>query len=185
MGCVSYSQRFFPDGKISKSALRQADLAARAEVQAIAGEFSAGTLAAGRRLFRHRQGAGRDSANERLQRQRHHPGRTGKIARRHAQGRRLQQAAAGRPAPGPGAGSGRRLRHHGGDFCRTGYRQHGRGRHAPCGKACCTTCWAASTATTCAKPRCGNSCAAITSIRCRPGMSGSSASTCCASWQAH
>ena len=40
MGCVSYSQRYFPDGKISKSALRQADLAARAEVQAIGGEFS-------------------------------------------------------------------------------------------------------------------------------------------------
>ncbi len=42
MGCVSYSQRYFPDGKISKSALRQAELAARAEVQTIAGEFSAG-----------------------------------------------------------------------------------------------------------------------------------------------
>jgi len=41
MGCVSYSQRFFPDGKISKTAFRQADLAARAEVQAIAGGFSA------------------------------------------------------------------------------------------------------------------------------------------------
>jgi exopolyphosphatase/guanosine-5'-triphosphate,3'-diphosphate pyrophosphatase len=41
MGCVSYSQRYFLDGKVSKSALRQADLAARAEVQAIAGEFSA------------------------------------------------------------------------------------------------------------------------------------------------
>ncbi len=41
MGCVSYSQRYFPDGKISKDALRQADLAARAEVQAISGEFSA------------------------------------------------------------------------------------------------------------------------------------------------
>ncbi|BAN34238.1 Ppx/GppA phosphatase [Sulfuricella denitrificans skB26] len=41
MGCVSYSQRYFPDGRISKSALRQADLAARAEVQAISGEFSA------------------------------------------------------------------------------------------------------------------------------------------------
>ncbi|MGE5028269.1 MAG: exopolyphosphatase, partial [Betaproteobacteria bacterium] len=40
MGCVSYSQHYFPDGKVSKSALRQAGLAARAEVQAIAGEFS-------------------------------------------------------------------------------------------------------------------------------------------------
>lgn len=42
MGCVSYSRRYFADGKIGKSALRQAEIAARAEVQAIAGEFSAG-----------------------------------------------------------------------------------------------------------------------------------------------
>lgn len=42
MGCVSYSQRHFPDGKINKGALKQAELAARAEVQTIAGEFSAG-----------------------------------------------------------------------------------------------------------------------------------------------
>ncbi len=41
MGCVSYSQRYFPDGKLSKSALREADLAARAELQSIRGEFSA------------------------------------------------------------------------------------------------------------------------------------------------
>jgi len=41
MGCVSYSQRYFADGKISKGALRQAEIAARTEVQAIAGEFSA------------------------------------------------------------------------------------------------------------------------------------------------
>ena len=42
MGCVGFSQRFFPDGKISKSALQQAELAARAEVQAIAAGFAAG-----------------------------------------------------------------------------------------------------------------------------------------------
>jgi exopolyphosphatase / guanosine-5'-triphosphate,3'-diphosphate pyrophosphatase len=41
MGCVSYSQRFFPNGKLSKSAMREADLAARAELQLIRGEFSA------------------------------------------------------------------------------------------------------------------------------------------------
>jgi len=41
MGCVSYSQRFFPNGKISKSALQQADLAARSELQSICSEFSA------------------------------------------------------------------------------------------------------------------------------------------------
>src|SRR5690349_8652364 len=40
MGCVSYSKRFFPDGKISRSALKQAELAARGELQAVASEFS-------------------------------------------------------------------------------------------------------------------------------------------------
>lgn len=35
MGCVSYSKKYFPDGKISKDALQQAELAARMELQAI------------------------------------------------------------------------------------------------------------------------------------------------------
>lgn len=42
MGCVSYSERFFPDGKINKSNLKQAELAARNEAQAIATGFSSG-----------------------------------------------------------------------------------------------------------------------------------------------
>ena len=40
MGCVSYSQRFFPDGKITRSAMRRAELAARGELQAIASDFT-------------------------------------------------------------------------------------------------------------------------------------------------
>ncbi|MEP7371414.1 MAG: exopolyphosphatase [Nitrosospira sp.] len=40
MGCVSYSLLFFPDGKITKGAMKRAELAARSEVQAIASEFS-------------------------------------------------------------------------------------------------------------------------------------------------
>lgn len=40
MGCVSYSLRFFPDGKITKGAMRRAELAAGSEVQAIAARFS-------------------------------------------------------------------------------------------------------------------------------------------------
>jgi exopolyphosphatase/guanosine-5'-triphosphate,3'-diphosphate pyrophosphatase len=40
MGCVSYSRRFFPDGKISKSSLKEAEFAARNELQSIASEFS-------------------------------------------------------------------------------------------------------------------------------------------------
>ena len=43
MGSVNWSLRFFPGGKISKSALKQAELAApRVELETIAHEFSAG-----------------------------------------------------------------------------------------------------------------------------------------------
>jgi exopolyphosphatase / guanosine-5'-triphosphate,3'-diphosphate pyrophosphatase len=39
MGCVSFTTRFFPDGRIEKKALKQAELAARAQVQAIAARY--------------------------------------------------------------------------------------------------------------------------------------------------
>ncbi len=39
MGCVSFSNRFFPDGKITKQNLKQAELAARIELQTIAAEY--------------------------------------------------------------------------------------------------------------------------------------------------
>jgi exopolyphosphatase/guanosine-5'-triphosphate,3'-diphosphate pyrophosphatase len=39
MGCVSYTARFFRDGRIEKKALRQAQFAAREQVQAIAARF--------------------------------------------------------------------------------------------------------------------------------------------------
>ena len=39
MGCVSYTARFFPDGKIEKKSLRQAEVAARGQVQTIAARF--------------------------------------------------------------------------------------------------------------------------------------------------
>jgi len=42
MGCVSYTQRFFPDGRIAKANLKDAELAARNELQAIVSEFTAG-----------------------------------------------------------------------------------------------------------------------------------------------
>ena len=42
MGAVTWSLRFFPDGRLSKGALKQAELAARVELETIAREFSAG-----------------------------------------------------------------------------------------------------------------------------------------------
>ncbi|MBK6617530.1 MAG: exopolyphosphatase [Nitrosomonas sp.] len=40
MGCINYSQRFFPDGKIGKGGMKRAELAARTEIQAISTDFS-------------------------------------------------------------------------------------------------------------------------------------------------
>lgn len=40
MGCVSYSRRFFGNGKITKNAMQQAELAARLELQSVRSEFS-------------------------------------------------------------------------------------------------------------------------------------------------
>jgi len=42
MGCVGYSLQFFPEGRITKSAMKQAELAASTELQTIAGRFSRG-----------------------------------------------------------------------------------------------------------------------------------------------
>lgn len=42
MGCVSYSLRFFPEGRISKSAMKEAELAARNELQPIVAGFARG-----------------------------------------------------------------------------------------------------------------------------------------------
>ena len=42
MGCVSYSARFFADGKLTKSSLKQAELAARNELQSIVSEYAHG-----------------------------------------------------------------------------------------------------------------------------------------------
>ena len=41
MGCVSWTMRFFADGRISKSAMKQAELAARVEIETIRRQFSA------------------------------------------------------------------------------------------------------------------------------------------------
>ncbi len=42
MGCVSYSLKYFADGRITKAAMKQAELAARIELQTIISEFAKG-----------------------------------------------------------------------------------------------------------------------------------------------
>ena len=42
MGCVSYSRRFFPDGRITAAAMHAAELAAGTEIETIAANFCAG-----------------------------------------------------------------------------------------------------------------------------------------------
>ena len=55
MGCVSFSARYFPDGKITKQNLKQAELAARNELQTIVAEFK-GQWQRRPRLVGYRQG---------------------------------------------------------------------------------------------------------------------------------
>lgn len=43
MGCVSYSLRYFEDGRITKGAMKQAELAARNELQPIVAKFTRGS----------------------------------------------------------------------------------------------------------------------------------------------
>ncbi len=42
MGCVSYSLKYFPDGKVTKSAVKHAELAARTELQTIIAGYAKG-----------------------------------------------------------------------------------------------------------------------------------------------
>jgi exopolyphosphatase/guanosine-5'-triphosphate,3'-diphosphate pyrophosphatase len=42
MGCVSYSLKYFPDGKLTKNAMKRAELAARNELQTIVAGFASG-----------------------------------------------------------------------------------------------------------------------------------------------
>jgi exopolyphosphatase/guanosine-5'-triphosphate,3'-diphosphate pyrophosphatase len=42
MGCVSYSLKYFPDGKITRHGMKQAELAARGELQTIVSRFAQG-----------------------------------------------------------------------------------------------------------------------------------------------
>ena len=42
MGCVSYSLKYFPDGKITKSSMKQAELAASSELQTMVSGFTKG-----------------------------------------------------------------------------------------------------------------------------------------------
>ncbi len=43
MGCVSYSRKYFDDGKITKGAMKRAELAARSELQHLLSRFSKGS----------------------------------------------------------------------------------------------------------------------------------------------
>ncbi len=52
MGCVSYSLRFFPKGRVDKKGLREAELAARKELQTIVHRYQANGLGGGGRFLR-------------------------------------------------------------------------------------------------------------------------------------
>ncbi|WP_435574169.1 Ppx/GppA phosphatase family protein, partial [Burkholderia cenocepacia] len=72
IGCVSHSRTFFPAGNVDEYTMRQAELAAKREIQIISSEVQEGRLGPGDRLVRHRARARGTRRGERLQRSGHH-----------------------------------------------------------------------------------------------------------------
>jgi len=179
-GCVSYSQRYFPDGKISKGALRQAELGRPRRVQAIAGEFSAdpgsrprGSSGTAKALAEILQMNGlHDNGSPRMD--------WPDYATPCSKSGELQQAATGRLRR-TGARFGRRFSPSCGDFCPNWNIARRARLTVHCGKAVYDL-WAASPPRHAAKHGAAISCGpASRRTRCRPDTSNSSASTCCAS----
>jgi exopolyphosphatase/guanosine-5'-triphosphate,3'-diphosphate pyrophosphatase len=111
MGCVSFSLRFFPDGRVDKRSFKDAELAARRELQAIVhayretgwdGEAAQRALACGRRLAheiagpsrRPHSGTARRSGDHVRRIQGIRTGTHGVLGRRPASGRALRSAGA-------------------------------------------------------------------------------------------
>ena len=78
MGCVSFSRQYFPDGSVTRGAMKEAEVAARNELQPLIGEFGTQALAAGGRLFRHDARARGDRGRRRVRRRADHPRKVSK-----------------------------------------------------------------------------------------------------------
>jgi hypothetical protein len=135
MGCVSFSLRFFPDGKVDKRAFKEAELAARRELQAIVHEFreagwdeAIGSSGTAKALVG-------SAGTERLVGSWPDARRLGKVAHRADRGRWRVAAETGRPAPGSDTCIARWSGHHVGGIQGVRPRTHGvfRGRLAPRG----------------------------------------------------
>ena len=172
MGCVSYSLRFFPDGKISKSAheaggARRAHRAAahrRGLSRAATGSRRSARPAPCARIADVMQQNGFDDGGitpDGLDRLRSYLIKAG----RHGQGR------ARGTAPRPRPGVPRRARDHERRAVRAEDRGHGGRGRRDARRACSTTCWDASTTRTCATSPSRSSCSATTSTRCRRAAS--------------
>ena len=72
MGCVSYSLRFFPDGKIEKSGMKKAELAASNEIERIVARLPPRRLEGGGRSSGTAKALAADPRRERLDEGRHH-----------------------------------------------------------------------------------------------------------------
>jgi exopolyphosphatase/guanosine-5'-triphosphate,3'-diphosphate pyrophosphatase len=104
MGCVSYSLKYFPDGKVDKAAMRAAELAARQELAGICARLPRGRMGRGGGVLGHRARHREHPARERLRRRRPDqsgPGKT-EIAAGEKRRRRIRTAFAGlRPNRAP------------------------------------------------------------------------------------
>lgn len=101
MGCVSYTQRYFRDGKITPARYAQAYTAARLELMGIENSLRRARLATGGRRLRHHPRSGAGDQGRRPRQRRDQPGRTGLAEAQGAQARRRGEARSGGDQAGP------------------------------------------------------------------------------------
>jgi exopolyphosphatase/guanosine-5'-triphosphate,3'-diphosphate pyrophosphatase len=152
MGCVGFTMRYFPDGRVDKRGLKEAELAARTEMQTIVHTFrevgweaAVGSSGTAKALCR-------SAGTQWIVRRRHHARRSRSLAQPHAARGQRESPADGGNARGPVAGAAGRVRDHVCGIQGVRTRAHGVLRRARCVSACCMTCSGAITITIFAMP---------------------------------
>ena len=150
VGCVNTSLRFFKDGRIDRSSLKKAQVAAAAELEEAVSVFSHGQWDEAYRIERNdRRGVGH-LANSRLDRRHDHSAGTADVAICATRCWRNQAHSAGRHEARSAGSAGRRRR---GAYRLCSIRSRSRRcgqRAGRCASACCTTYSAGASARICA-----------------------------------
>ena len=164
LGCVGVSQRFFPEGELTRRRVQGGRNACALGDRGDREPVRSCPLARSVRIIGDGAGARRDPREQRLVVRRHHAGGARAAAAQDDQRRARVEAHAGRAEAGPRAGARRRLRRDERRAGRASRRADQSGRRRAAGSACSTTCSAARSIATAASRRSSDSWIATASI---------------------